>query len=104
MTARKPSALRADTKKVWPKRRPPVARLRLAGQAVPAADPYQEEGGAMRVTLGSLRADRAQYQREHAIAAGLLPDLGDTVLVLSRWSFTGRGQPPATTPPMGGAA
>ena len=58
----------------------------------------------MRVTLGSLRADRAQHQHEHAIAAGLLPHLGDTALVLSRWSFTGRGQPPATTPLMGGAA
>ena len=54
-------------------------------------------------TLGSLRADRAQHQREHAIAAGLLPDLGDTALILSRWSFTGRGQPPAT-PLTGGAA
>ena len=54
----------------------------------------------MRVTLGSLRADRAQHQREHPIAAGLLSGLGDTALVLSRWSFTGRGQPPATTPLM----
>ena len=42
-------------------------------------------------TLGALRADRAAYQREQAIAAGLMPDLGDTALVRSRWSFTGRG-------------
>jgi hypothetical protein len=50
-------------------------------------------------TLGALRADRAQYQREHAIAAGLLPDLGsETTLVLPRWHFAGRGHAYRPTP------
>jgi len=35
VTASKPRALRAGMKKVWPKRRPPIARLRREGQAVP---------------------------------------------------------------------
>jgi hypothetical protein len=45
-------------------------------------------------TLSALRADRAAHQRAYAVAAGLLPDLpGDTTLVRSSWSFTGRGHP-----------
>ena len=46
------------------------------------------------VTLGSLRADRAGYQREAAIAAGLQPDLDPgTTLVLTDWHDAGRGHP-----------
>jgi hypothetical protein len=43
-------------------------------------------------TLGALRADSAAHQRETAIAAGLLPDLGsDTTLTVTDWHFAGRG-------------
>jgi Replication initiator protein, pSAM2 len=46
------------------------------------------------ITLGALRADRAAYQREQAIAAGLMPDLApDSTLVLTQWHFAGRGYP-----------
>ena len=57
-------------------------------------------------TLGALRADRAAYQRQLAIAAGLLPTLdGETTVVRADWHFTGRGRSPATLwPPVGGAA
>jgi hypothetical protein len=42
---------------------------------------------------------RAAYQREAAIAAGLLPDLDDdTTLVVNHWSFAGRGHPPPIDP------
>ena len=51
------------------------------------------------ITLGALRADRAAYQREQAIAAGLMPDLAsDSTLVLAQWHFAGRGHQ-FTTPP-----
>ena len=51
------------------------------------------------ITLGALRADRAAYQREQAIAAGLMPDLApDSTLVLAQRHFAGRGHP-LTTPP-----
>jgi hypothetical protein len=44
------------------------------------------------ITLSALRADRAAYQREQAIAAGLVPDLApDSTLVLAQWHFAGRG-------------
>jgi hypothetical protein len=33
-------------------------------------------------TLGALRIDRATHERDSAIAAGLLPDLDDTTLVV----------------------
>jgi excisionase family DNA binding protein len=43
-------------------------------------------------TIGALRADRAAYQREQAIA-GLLPNLNDdTVLVCAQWHFAGRAR------------
>jgi hypothetical protein len=45
--------------------------------------------------MGALRAERAAYQREYAVAAGLLPDLdSDTTLVINDWHFAGRGHPP----------
>jgi hypothetical protein len=56
-------------------------------------------------TLGALRADRAAYQRELAIAAGLLPDLAsETTVVNTDWHFRGRGQPPVILPPSTGGA
>ena len=59
------------------------------------------------ITLGSLRDDRAQYQREHAIDAGVQPDLdSDSTLVLTEWHFAGRGHqftesPGSPDPPPG---
>jgi hypothetical protein len=51
------------------------------------------------ITFGALRADRAAYQREQAVAAGLMPDLApDSTLVLAQWNFAGRGHL-LTTPP-----
>jgi Replication initiator protein, pSAM2 len=57
------------------------------------------------ITLGSLRADRAAYQREHAVAAGLQPDLDPgTTLIITDWHYSGRGDPPIDLQPsMGGA-
>jgi hypothetical protein len=48
-------------------------------------------------TLRALRAARTNHQRERAIALGLLPDtstLTSSVLVISTWSYYGRGHPP----------
>jgi hypothetical protein len=57
---------------------------------------FSTKSRAYSITLGSLRADRSQHQREHAIAAGLQPDLDpDSTLVLARWQFVGRGHEPA---------
>jgi excisionase family DNA binding protein len=53
------------------------------------------------VTLGSLRADRATHQREHAIAIGAQPDLDRyTTLVVTEWHYVGRGDPPAADIPL----
>ena len=38
---------------------------------------FSTKSRAYSTTLGTLRADRAAYQREAAIAAGLLPDLDE---------------------------
>jgi hypothetical protein len=56
------------------------------------------------ITLGSLRADRAAYQREYAITAGLQPDLDpSTTLIVTDWHYLGRGDPPGTDlPPLRG--
>jgi hypothetical protein len=54
---------------------------------------------AYSITLGSLRTDRAQHQREQAIATGLQPDLDpDSTLILAKWHFAGRGHQ-FTVPP-----
>jgi hypothetical protein len=56
---------------------------------------FSTKSRAYSTTMGALRADRSAYQREAAIAAGLLPDLdGDTTLVINHWSFAGRRHPP----------
>jgi hypothetical protein len=66
---------------------------------------FSTKSRAYSITLGSLRADRTAYQREHAIAAGLQPDLDpDNTLLLARWKFAGRGQqltPGSPDPPPG---
>ena len=54
---------------------------------------------AYSITLGSLRADRAAYQREQAIAAGLQPDISsDTMIVLTDWHFAGHANVLANSP------
>src|SRR6266567_8920600 len=74
-----------------PSRRPPWAHmLGFSGH-------FSTKSRAYSTTLGALRADRAQYRRELAIAAGFLPEpAGDAILVLSHWSFNGRRQPPVS--------
>ena len=49
------------------------------------------------------KADRAAHQREQAVAAKLLPDVGDTAIVVTDWHFVGREYPPSL-PLTGGAA
>ncbi len=48
-------------------------------------------------TMKALRTARTDHQRQRAIALGLLPDPStatNTVLVISTWSYNGRGHPP----------
>jgi hypothetical protein len=53
---------------------------------------FATKSRAYSFTLGSLRSDRAEHQREQAIAAGLQPDLDRaSTLVLTEWHFAGRG-------------
>ena len=60
---------------------------------------FSTKSRAYSITLGSLRADRAAYHREHAIAAGLQPDIStDTAIVLTDWHFAGHGNPLANSP------
>jgi len=42
-------------------------------------------------TLGQLRAARADYQHQHALACGYLPATADGVLVVGTWHFSGSG-------------
>lgn len=75
---------------------PELADLRLTAWAhmLGFRGHFSTKSRTYSTTLGSLRVARATHQRQHAIATGLLPDLaGDTVLVLGRWSFAGRGHP-----------
>jgi hypothetical protein len=52
---------------------------------------FSTKSRAYSITLGSLRADRAAYQREYAVTAGLQPDLDpDTTLVVTNWHYAGR--------------
>jgi excisionase family DNA binding protein len=60
---------------------------------------FSTKSRAYSITLGSLRADRSQHQREQAITAELQPDLDpDSTLVLARWQFAGRGHEPPSRP------
>ncbi|HEY6276523.1 MAG TPA: replication initiator [Streptosporangiaceae bacterium] len=66
---------------------------------------FSTKSRAYSTTLGALRAERAAYQRELAVAAGLLPDLAsETTVVRADWHFTGCGQSPVMLPPLTGGA
>ena len=85
---------------------PEIQDLRLASWAhmLGFSGHFSTKGRTYSTTLGALRADRAAHQREQAIAAGLLPDVGDdTALVVTDWHFAGREYPPPL-PLTGGAA
>jgi hypothetical protein len=85
---------------------PGLADLRLAAWAhmLGFSGHFSTKSRTYSITLGALRADRAAYQREQAIAAGLLPDLdSDSTLVVTDWQFAGREDAPSL-PLMGGAA
>jgi len=75
---------------------PQLKELRLAAWAhmLGFRGHFSTKSHGYSITLGSLRADRAAYQREYAIAAGLQPDLDPgTTLVLTDWHYAGRGHP-----------
>jgi hypothetical protein len=63
---------------------------------------FATKSRAYSTTLGALRADRAAHQREQAVAAGLLPDVSDTAIVVTDWHFAGREYPPSL--PLAGGA
>jgi hypothetical protein len=76
---------------------PQLGQLRLAVWAhmLGFRGHFSTKSRAYSTTMGALRAERAAYQREYAIASGLQPDLdGDTTLVINDWHFAGRGHPP----------
>jgi hypothetical protein len=80
---------------------PGLADLRLAAWAhvLGFSGHFSTKSRTYSITLGALRADRAAYQREQAIAAGLQPDTsGDTTLVFADWHFAGHAFP-LTIPP-----
>ena len=81
---------------------PQLSELRLAAWAhmLGFRGHFSTKSRAYSTTMDALRADRAAYQREDAIAAGLLPDLdSDITLVINDWHFAGRGhQPPIAAP------
>jgi hypothetical protein len=85
---------------------PGLEDLRLAAWAhmLGFSGHFSTKSRTYSTTLGALRADRAAYQREQAIASGLLPDLdSETGLVVTDWHFAGRAHAP-DLPLMGGAA
>jgi hypothetical protein len=86
-------------------KQPGLEELRLAAWAhmLGFSGHFSTKSRGYSTTLGALRADRATYQRERAIAAGLLPDAGSTTLVVPQWHFAGRETTPAM-PPAAGAA
>ncbi len=59
---------------------------------------FSTKSRAYSTTLGMLRADRAQHQRETAQASGLLPDLdSETTLTVTDWHYAGRSYLPSIT-------
>jgi hypothetical protein len=84
---------------------PGLEGLRLAAWAhmLGFGGHFSTKSRAYSTTLGALRADRAAYRREQAVAAGLLPDASDTAIVVTDWHFVGREYPPSL-PLAGGAA
>ena len=85
---------------------PGFADLRMAAWAhmLGFRGHFSTKSHAYSITLGSLRADRAAYQRERAIAAGLLPVADDATLVLADWHYAGRGDPPSVAALLAAAA
>jgi hypothetical protein len=80
---------------------PDLEGLRLAAWAhmLGFRGHFSTKSRTYSITFSALRADRAAYQREQAVAAGLMPDLAsDSTLVLAQWNFAGRGHL-LTTPP-----
>jgi hypothetical protein len=84
---------------------PGLEGLRLAAWAhmLGFGGHFATKSRAYSTTLGALRADRAAYLREQAVAAGLLPDVDDTAIVVTDWHFAGREYTPSL-PLTGGAA
>jgi hypothetical protein len=77
---------------------PGLEDLRLAAWAhmLGFSGHFSTKSRTYSTTLGALRTERAHYQREQAIAAGLLPDPGDdTTLVVTDWHFAGRENMPS---------
>lgn len=87
-------------------RLPQLADLRLAAWAhmLGFRGHFSTKSRAYSITLGSLRADRAAYQRERAVAAGLLPAADDITLVVADWHYAGRGDPPSVAALLAAAA
>jgi hypothetical protein len=54
---------------------------------------FSTKSRAYSTTLTALRSDRAEHRRDQATAAGLIPPLTDSTLILREWTFAGRGQP-----------
>jgi Replication initiator protein, pSAM2 len=85
---------------------PGLEHLRLIAWAhmLGFAGHFATKSRAYSTTLSALRAERTAYQREQAIAAGLVPDVDDdTGIVVTDWHFVGREYPPSL-PLTGGAA
>ena len=87
-------------------RLPQLADLRLAAWAhmLGFGGHFSTKSRTYSITLGSLRADRAAFQRERAVAAGLRPASDDTTLVLADWRYAGRGDPPSVAAMLAAAA
>jgi hypothetical protein len=77
---------------------PELEELRLAAWAhmLGFRGHFSTKSRRYSTTLTALRSARTNYQRERAIAAGRVPDVSamtGTVLVISQWSYSGRGHP-----------
>jgi hypothetical protein len=82
-------------------KQPGLEDLRLAAWAhmLGFRGHFSTKSRTYSITLGALRAERAAYQRDQAIAAGLAPALTpDSTLVLTQWHFAGRGHQPIMSP------
>ena len=80
---------------------PELADLRLGAWAhmLGFRGHFSTKSRRYSTTLGALRAERAQHQRDHAPTESLWPAPDDdTTLVLAHWRFAGQAQPPTTAP------
>jgi hypothetical protein len=84
---------------------PELEPLRLAAWAhmLGFGGHFSTKSRTYSITFGSLRAERAQHQREQAIAAGLFPELDSDTLVVTEWHFAGREPAPPLQGVGGGA-